>query len=262
MKSKDIINFMENWAPLELAEDWDNSGIQIGREDKDIRKILLALDYDEKVYNLAKEKNIDMIITHHPFIFSKINKITNKDYLGSLIMRTIVQDLVVYSSHTNLDKAEGGVNYKLAEIFKIKNSEVLEETNTIEDEVYGYGQVGDIEEVSLKEYIGIIKDNLGAPKVTVWGDVERNVNRVALIGGSGASFIKAAKEKNADILITGDIKYHDAQLADQLGITVIDAGHYYTEKVILPRIEEKILKLDSNLDVIIYNESSPKYNIY
>ncbi|MCF6466546.1 Nif3-like dinuclear metal center hexameric protein [Clostridium sp. Cult2] len=129
--------------------------------------------------------------------------------------------------------------------------------------VYGYGRIGKIKETSLLNYLDIIKERLKVENIIVYGNHNKSVSKVAICGGSGSSFIYDAYVKGADIFITGDVKYHEAQYANELGLTIIDAGHYHTEKVILPRIKKY---LEDNMiekaEIIIYDESSPPYEIY
>ncbi|HSH35346.1 Nif3-like dinuclear metal center hexameric protein [Schnuerera sp.] len=129
--------------------------------------------------------------------------------------------------------------------------------------VYGYGRIGEVEEIFLSNYLDIIKDSLMVGNIIVYGNQDRKVKKVAVCGGSGSSFIHDAYLKGADIFITGDVKYHEAQYADELGLTIIDAGHYHTEKVILPEIKKYINEnLTEKIDIIINDESSPPYVVY
>lgn len=254
---------MNNWALPELIDDWDNTGFQIGDENKDINRILVALDIDNHVYEKVLIEEFDMIITHHPLIFKPLSSITTSSYKEKLIYNLIKNEIVVFNAHTNLDQAHGGVNDVLAGLLELSNCLPLE-VNDLEFEMeYGYGKVGDIEEQPLIEYISFIKEKLNIEFLTVYGNEEILVNRVAVCGGSGAEFIYNAFDKDACIYITGDIKYHDAQLGSELGLTIIDAGHYNTEKVILPVIKEYLEKeTDNNIYIEIWEKPSPKYKIY
>ena len=122
--------------------------------------------------------------------------------------------------------------------------------------------MGNINKIKLEDYIYEIKRILDVERVTVYGDIEKEIERVALIGGSGASFIEDVALTGADLFITGDIKYHDAQKAEKLGLTLVDAGHFHTEKVVLPVIKEQLKELEEDLTLSIYEKSSPIYKIY
>jgi len=262
LKAKEIMKLMDNWAPSKLIEHWDNTGFQIGDDNKEISKILVALDLDREVYEKAMKEDFNMIITHHPLIFKPISNVTTLTYKGKLIYDLIRNEMVIYNAHTNLDQAVEGVNDELAKILGLNNPQILKLSNLDLELKYGYGKIGNIEETNLSDYIKYIKEKLNIDYLTVYGEQERIVKRVALCGGSGSEFIYDAYKKNACIYITGDIKYHDAQLGNELGLTIIDAGHYHTEKIILPVIKKHLEKEDSNLYIEVYEKSSPLYKIY
>lgn len=157
------------------------------------------------------------------------------------------------------------MNDELSDIFCLENAEPLEINKIDKDNnIYGYGRVGDVENFKIKEFLELVKAKLAVDYIKVYGDLsDRVIKRVAVLGGSGASFIKSAKEKGADLIITSDIKYHDAQLSEQLDIIIVDAGHFHTEKVILPKIRTFILKyIDSSLDIHILNKPGLNEVIY
>jgi dinuclear metal center YbgI/SA1388 family protein len=255
---------MNIWASPKLIEHWDNTGFQIGDEDKVIKRLLVALDLDNDVYEYAIEEKFDMIITHHPLIFKPISSVTTSRVKEKLIYNLIRSGIVVFNAHTNLDQAEGGVNDELARLLELNNCIPLM-VNGVKgfQPEYGFGKVGDIEEIHLDNYLDFIKEKLDTDYLTVYGEWDRLVKRVAICGGSGAEFIKNAYEENACIYITGDIKYHDAQLGHELKLTIIDAGHYHTEKVILPVIKKYLeKKSNDNIYVEIWDKPSPIYKLY
>ncbi len=128
---------------------------------------------------------------------------------------------------------------------------------------YGYGRVGNIEEMPLKNFLDLVKEKLDVNPIRVHGYKDKTIKRVAICGGSGASFIDDAYKKEADIYVTGDIKYHDAQLGHQLGLIVVDGNHYDTEKIILPKIKDYIhSNIQGSIEVIIHKESSPTVTLY
>lgn len=263
LKAKDIVKLMNDWACPTLIDDWDNTGFQIGDEEKEVKRILVALDLDSKVYEKALRENFHMIITHHPVIFKPVNSITTSNSKEKLIFNLIRNDIAIYNAHTNLDRAHGGVNYELAKLLDLKDSTVLEVGKKENEPEYGYGRVGDIEERSLEDYIKLIKERLNTDELIVYGEQKRIVKRVALCGGSGSDFIYDAYKRKACVYITGDIKYHDAQLGHELGLTLIDAGHYHTEKIILPVIKNYLEKESGkSLYVDLWEKPSPEYRIY
>lgn len=260
MKASDIIKLMNEWASPQLIDKWDNTGFQLGNDEKEVKKILLSLDLDEKVYKKAVAEDFEMIITHHPIMFRPVSSITTKTSKEKLLFNLIQKDIVVYSAHTNLDRAKNGVNDELARLLELKNVQVLE---SVDEDELGYGKVGDIEEQVLKDYLDLVKRKLDIEHLIVYGELNRLVKRVAVCGGSGSDFILDAYKKGADIYITGDIKYHDAQYGTELGLTIVDAGHYHTEKVILPVVKEYLEKnTEGSIYVEVWREPSPSYCVY
>lgn len=267
MKADQIITKLEEWISPNLIDTWDRTGFQIGECKKEVNGILIALDITEEVVNRALDYGYNMIITHHPLIFSPIETITDKTYKGRLIKKIIQNDIIIYSAHSNLDLAEGGVNDILAGLLYLKNTlpikKVFLDTLTNPDIEYGYGRVGDIEEISLKELIDRVKIKLNADYIKIYGETSQLIKKIAICGGAGSDFIIDAKEKGAQVYITGDIKYHDAQLAYEEDIVLIDATHYHTEKIILDELRNRLIKItNNNTKVEVYDKMTFPYIIH
>ena len=272
MKAFDIIDMMDKWAPPYLVDSWDNTGFQIGNPEKNVKNILVALDLDESTFLKAKKEKVDMIITHHPIIFDPLKRITTETYKGRLIYNIIKEDIVVYSAHTNLDVARGGVNDVLARLLGLKDVKILRPSNGGQydgykseerEDVYGYGRIGDIDEMPIPSFLDKIKDKLDVNYLRVYGNLDRKVCRVALCGGSGGDFIEDAFNSDAQIYITGDIKYHEAQFSNELGLTLVDANHFDTEKVILPEIKERLENITNDeINVMLDLSSTAPFKIY
>lgn len=265
LKASDIIEVFEEWVPKELIDSWDNTGFQIGNPDTEIRKILIALDLDDGVLDKAIEDDFQMIITHHPVIFKPLTNLTTMNYPASIIYRAIKNDIVVYNAHSNLDLVEGGVNDILAQVLGVKDTSPLS-TIIIEDSQknrIGYGRIGYVERIKFTDYLDLIKTNLDASHLLIYGDTKDFVEKIAICGGSGSDFIMDAYKQGADVYITGDIKYHDAQFGQQLGLTIIDAGHFNTEKIILPTIKDYLnQKLDYKVEMQVLMKSAVPQFIY
>lgn len=239
MICKDIINIMQELAPEHLAESWDNSGFAIGDENACVKTILVALDVTDDVIDEAVNVGAELIVTHHPIIFSPIKKINASDILGRKIYKLIKNGINVYSAHTNLDIANGGTNDVLSDIVGLKNVDVLEYTSETE----GIGRIGILEKpATLSELAESLKYKLGLDSIRYCGEGSKKIKVVALCTGSGAEFIKTAYNKNADVYITSDIKYHDAQKAIDMGIALIDATHYSSENIVVPVIAQYLEK--------------------
>lgn len=264
MKAKEIINVLEKLAPPFLIDSWDNSGIQIGSIETKVRKVLISLDLSENALKKAIEENVDMILTHHPFLFGKLANISLDDNKGKMIRDIIKNDITVFTMHTNLDICEGGVNDILCETLGI---EVLKPLNNFRTEfsnydgkTYGYGRVGNLNEtMTLKEFSNTVNDKLECENLRIYGDLEKNVKKIAVCGGSGSCFIKDAHLENVDVFVTGDIKYHDAQLAEELGLAMLDAGHFETEKPLVDVLKKYIEDNTNAVEVITYKESLAKF---
>jgi dinuclear metal center YbgI/SA1388 family protein len=349
---------MEKLAPVSLAEKWDNIGLQIGNPAKKVNRVLVAVDLLEEVAMEAVQENVDMVVTHHPFIFDPVKTLREDSFSGKVASMLIKNDIALYCTHTNLDSAPGGINHLLAEMLGLKGVKILQvskeryynkivvfvpagyedrvrtamaeagagwignyshctfqvrgtgtfmpgentspfigeqgrlekadefrletivpeeltprvvnamvEAHPYEEvaydiyglknerEGYGLGRIGMLpEEMALGELAGRVKHVLELKHVKCSGNLNGKVLKVALCGGSGGSLIEKAALMGADVYLTGDIKYHDAHKSLSLGMAVIDAGHYGTEKIavdiIKNHIENEVRGLNEKLEVI------------
>ncbi len=245
MLLEELIEIMEDWAPVETQEEWDNSGLQIGSKADNIEAIVLALDLEEVYLDLAIEKGANLVITHHPMIFGGISSIDYQTPMGKMIKKAVENGINIYAAHTNLDKALGGVNDALAQSLDYS----LE--NNLEDEEFSIGRWGNIHEISLGDLAKKAKERLGASLVVAYGDLDRKVEKLAVVGGSGASFIPQALALGIDCIITGDVKHHEARDALAQGIGILDVGHYHSEIPVLDKIKEKLEASKVNLPIFI-----------
>lgn len=249
MKLKEIIKIINTKYPEKLQYGWDNSGLNIGDIDSEINKILLCLDINDTVLEESIKKGVDLIISHHPFIFEKINQIRKDDIKGSIIYKAIKNNISVYCMHTNYDIAFDGLNDYFMGLIGINEYDILEFEGKSDDYLdgreYGLGRVGKLDTpMKMGSFIEFIKEKLRINRVRLVGNPNDTINKVAVVTGSGAEFFKMAKNLDVDILITGDLKYHQAVDADELGISILDCGHYGTEKIFSDSI---IMFLEENL---------------
>jgi len=234
VKCKEIISVVEKFAPPTLASEWDNVGLLIGDEDASITSVMVSLDIDEGVIDEAISKGCNLIITHHPVIFEPFKTLNTGHFKQKLIFKIISQNINVYSAHTNLDCAEKGINDYLACNLGLREISVLKKTHESHNgsTEFGFGRVGYLESpVTLKELCQRVKLLLGIDSVRVVGDLQSMASKVAISSGSGADFIGDARNLGCQCFITGDIKYHDACDARDMGLSVIDAGHFETENI-------------------------------
>lgn len=228
----DIITLMEEIAPSAMAEDWDNVGLMLGRRDKQVKRILVALDMTKDTIQQALDFRADVLITHHPAIFKKLHSLTDNVWQQELLLTLAEHGIAVYSAHTNLDCVQGGVNDALARCLQLDDVDTLD-TQT------GLGRIGYVPECSLQDFAAFVKKQLKA-KYLVMGDAKRQVHKVAICGGAGSDLIPLALAKGVDTLVTGDVKYHSAQEAVFSGMNIIDAGHQPTELPVLNELADKL----------------------
>ena len=242
MRICDIICEMEKIAPPYLAEQWDNSGFLLGDETKTAERVFFCLEINSKTLKQAQEFGADLIITHHPLIFKPLSKITECEPTGRLIRALIKSDTAVYSMHTNFDKAEGGMNDLLAEALGLEDirSYAAEECiDTFGNPTENIGRVGILEPpMSLEDFADFVRATLGCKTLRTVGNPDDEVSTVALCSGSGGSLMTNALHAGADVYVTGDIGHHDAQIASETGLNIIDAGHFETENIICSFLEE------------------------
>lgn len=228
MKAKELISFLEEKYPRNLAEEWDNVGLLVGDGEKEIHKVLFALDVTHRVIEYAVEQKIDMIITHHPLIFRPLKAIRSEDNVGRKIFALVKAGINVYTLHTNLDAQKRGLNDYILEKLGVFNSEILEKR----EDGTGIGRVFSWKEgKSLKEVEQLLRESLGLFFVrSVICNPEEKISKVCLINGSAMSYWKLAKSKGIHLFITGDVSYHDALDACESGMSVMDIGHLETER--------------------------------
>ncbi len=221
MNGIEIKNIFESFYPRDLAYEWDNVGLQVGTLNKDVKMILLTLDLTDGVVKEALVNSVDLIIVHHPLIFSPIKSINTDTYKGKLIETLLKNDITLYVAHTNFDISNKGMNLILANMLNLKNQKILDYTTETE----GLGRIGEIDECSMKEAIKIVKETFNVKNARFIGNLNDNVKRVAISGGSGSSNIYNAKKMKADLYITGDLSYHYAHDVLGIGLNALDIGH-------------------------------------
>ncbi|HHW47072.1 MAG TPA: Nif3-like dinuclear metal center hexameric protein [Clostridiaceae bacterium] len=354
VKVKDIICFMNEIAPKNLAEQWDNVGLLVGCKEQSVNRVMVILDATSKVVEEAVGKKIDMLVTHHPVIFKGLKSLDEENAVPKILAKLIRNNISVFCAHTNLDAADGGVNEQLAKVlglteirnlnsyreeklFKLvvfvpvghidevrnaicnagagwignysdcsfmtqgtgtfkpldgsnpfigkqgnieKVSEYRLETIVpekvlkrvieamisahpyeevaydiypleIKGKEYGLGKVGILEEpMSRENFVSTVKKQLGIDHLRLIGEMPKEIRKVAVFCGSFDENWHGIIREKADVLVTGDIKYHAAVEAAERKICVIDAGHYATEKVIVPVLAKKLNERFPGIEVI------------
>lgn len=240
---ENIIREIEKECPLELAYSWDNSGFLIGRRSHHAKKALIALDVTPHTVQRAIEAGADVIVSHHPVIFSSMKQITNDVYLT-----LIEHGICVYSAHTSLDNAKHGINARLAELFKLTDVQIIDKCDGFDG--CGLGRVGVLPEpISIDALCELVKERLHTPFVRTVHAPSAPIERIAVMGGSCSEFIPRAAQMGAQAVITGDMKYHDSLDAP---VCVIDAGHFPTEHIARDILREFVSR--SGVETVVCDE--------
>lgn len=343
-KLSDIVGIINKKFPFALAEDWDNSGLQIGDPQKTIHRIMVALDPLPAVVESAIQQQADLLITHHPLIFSPLRQIITSNTTGSILLQAATSNLSILSMHTNYDVADDGLNDHLASLLQISKTSPLrvssrpelmklvvfvplEQLESVRSALFAHaalignykdcsfsspgegtfwplegadpsiGSVGKLEKVpeqrlelllyreqlpraiktllavhpyeepafdcypllndapaaglgrvglldkpiQVSDFADLVRQKLSCPTVRVVGNLQRTIQKIALCSGSGASLLKDAVRVGADLLLTGDLKYHEAREAEAQGIVILDAGHFGTEIIMVAAVRNFLL---------------------
>ncbi len=235
MKVKDVVECINGAAPYNIACDWDNSGFLVGHEKGEVKKAMIALDFTGDVLSEALEQDCQLIITHHPYIFKGLTRITDETVEGKLVLKLIESGISLVSAHTNLDMANGGINDCLCSMLGLSDiTQMGEITEGVGEFRMGYT------DCRLSELVDKVKATLNCKAVKYNGDDDMRVKKVAVCSGSGCGFLDAAISGGAEAYLTADAKYHDFQTADAAGIALIDAGHFETENIICSKLSKLV----------------------
>lgn len=260
MKCKEVCKILEHNIPLEKAYSWDNVGLLVGRDYIDIQKIYVALDATDLVIVDAISKGADMIIAHHPMIFSPLKNITSKEFIGNRVINLIRNDISLYAMHTNYDviRMADVVSAKLA----LVNTQPLEYT-AIEDN-QGLGKIGELPfPMTLNEIATYVKESFNLPGVNVFpaDEIEENekISQIAILPGSGKSAIETVIKAGIKVYITGDIGHHEGVDSASRGLSIIDAGHYGLEHVFVEDMKLVLSHLLPGVEIVGEEVKHPFY---
>lgn len=238
MRVCELEGYFDELLPRAMSCEWDNDGLMVsGDSSKEVKSALLTLDLTEQAIDKAIETGVDAVITHHPFVFRAISSITDKDARTRLMIKLIEHKISVYSYHTKLDAARGGVNDILCEIIG------LSEATPLGPGELSMARIGNVEDIDIDKFAAIIKEKLACPVLTLAKAQQgpNNVRRVAVLGGAcDKDTINAAKDAGADVLVSGDVSYNNVIDANIDGLHIICAGHYFSEKPVLRWFEQKL----------------------
>lgn len=242
--AKEIEARLYDWAPRETAESWDNVGLLVGSGEREVRKILVALDITESVAQEAVDVGADLIVAHHPVMnctWHKVQNVLDDNVQGRILTKLIKNDVAAICMHTNLDAAQGGVNDQLAAKLGVLDTIPLNEEKI--------GRVGTLScEKGLEEFLAFVVKSLGCRGLR-YRDGGKSVHRVAVGGGACGEFIPQAIALGCDTFVTSDLSYHD--FLDTQGLNLIDAGHFSTENVICSAIKDYLSKFFPEAETVI-----------
>ena len=253
----DVLKFMEGIAPPYMAEGWDNCGLLCGRKDREVKKILVALDPFDTVIDEAIALKADLIVTHHPLIFrDKLMAVNEDTETGRCVLKLIENGVAAINAHTNLDMAPGGVNEVLAKTLGLMNIEIVDPVDN-----YGLLRKGEVSEQPVENFLAVVKEKLNC-KGLRYVTAGKPVRVVAVGGGSCADFMTNALAAGCDTFVTADVKYNQFRTAWELGLNLIDAGHFHTENPVMPVVAEKLRAEFSGVDVIFSENHDDAMNFF
>ncbi|MBQ2613764.1 MAG: Nif3-like dinuclear metal center hexameric protein [Clostridia bacterium] len=254
LKVRDIIKELERLAPPSLAEPWDNVGLMVGDPEQRVTTVFVCLDVTSENVREAIDCGADLILSHHPLIFSPLKRVVEQDITGKIVRDLIRNEISVYSAHTNLDHADGGMNDILAKrlglgaVRRFTQDEATDSTGKPLDNI---GRVGDLAmPMRMEDFVEFVEHALSCRNIRWAGKPDDAIHTVALCSGAGGDGIYTAFHAGADVYLTADIKHHEAQLATELGLNLVDAGHFETENTICSFMTEFLESRFAELNVI------------
>lgn len=251
MTVRELYDKMCEAMPDTLREPWDNDGLMCCADSSvDVVNVLITLDVTEEVVDYAIDHNFNLIISHHPLVFRPISSITDENHVSRKAIKLVSNNIAVFSFHTRADKCSGGVNDILAEILSLRNVECFGEGDL--------GRIGNLsEECELDVFLENVKTRLGCDVIR-YADGYNTVKRVAVVGGDGKDFIKAAIKCGADTYVSGRLSYNTMEEASEMGINLIEAGHYFTEAPVTNFFADLVGSIDGNAYIEILDSNMIK----
>ena len=259
MKAKQVFDALEQYAPLPLQDSYDNAGLQIGlTEEQEVTGALLCLDVTEAIIDEAERMGCNLVVAHHPLLFRGLKSITGSSYVERCVIKAIQKGIGIYAAHTNLDNAEGGVNYRIAEKLGLVNLTFLDAKPGV---AAGAGVVGELPtEEDEKSFLERVKALFGIQCLRHNQLTGRKIRRVALCGGAGGFLLTNAIAQGADAFLTGEMRYHD-YFGHEGELLIAEMGHYESEQYTIDIFAEvlnhhfpelKIVKTTLNTNPINY----------
>lgn len=260
IRLQDVVSFLREFAPPELAEDWDNVGLLIGDPADEIRSVLTCLTLTPNVADEAISRGVQLIVTHHPVLFRPVQRLTAETSEGRMLLSLIRAGISVYSPHTSYDSAADGINAQLARLFDLRDVRPLRPKDSLTNEAQpiGSGRWGSLPRVTLlSDLIARIKSALRLSTVQFVGDLDRPINRLGIACGAAADFLRDAAKLGCEALLTGEARFHSCLEAEAAKIALILPGHFATER---PAMEELANLLHSRFPDLVVQASQSEYD--
>ena len=259
----DILSCLDQFAPVSTAMDFDNVGLLAGFPEREVTRVLCALDVTDGVIAEAEAMGAELIIAHHPLIFRPLRSVRSDDPVGRKVIRLVRGGISAICMHTNLDAAAGGVNDALMDVLEIPVTGLLSVYGTLPDGTpYGIERIGELPEaMPLEDFLARTKAALNC-RALRYVPGGRPVKKIAVCGGSGGSELEAVIAAGCDTYVTADLKYDRLLLAREAGINLIDADHFCTENVVVPRLRDRIASRFPSLDVYIAEKLEQTAHFY
>lgn len=269
MQTGEVLAFLREFAPPFLSESWDNTGLLIGSESRDVSRVVTCLTLTPDVAAEAVEREAQLVVTHHPVLFRAVKQITDGNPEGRMLLQLVEAGIAVYSPHTSYDSARSGINQQLAESLGLQSIQPIRllangDSLTDSDEEdptagLGSGRFGDLAEpTTLADFVEATKRGLGVENTQFVGDPSRKVQRVGTACGAAAEFMRDAAKAGCDVLLTGEARFHACLEARTLDIGLILPGHYATERPAMENLAEILGRQFPDVDVLASQvESDP-----
>lgn len=254
MQLTQIIEFFDQFAPATLGEDWDNVGLLLGDPQQSVNKVLTCLTLTPDVAAEAIERQVDLIVSHHPILFRAVKRITTDTSDGKMVLDLITANIAVYSPHTRYDSAAGGVNQQLAELFQLSEIDVIRPLSSETADNFGSGRYGSLPKPQpLVEFVQCVRDRLKLAHIQFTGDRTQMVSKVGIACGSAAEFMGDAQKLGCDVLLTGEARFHACLEARSRGMGLVQAGHYGSER---PAMENLATILNDTFSDLVVSASA------
>ena len=260
IRLQDVVAFLREFAPPELAEDWDNVGLLIGDTADEIRSVLTCLTLTPNVADEAISRGVQLIVTHHPVLFRPVQRLTAETSEGRMLLSLIRAGISVYSPHTSYDSAADGINAQLARLFDLQDVRPLRPNVTLacETQPIGSGRWGSLPSTtSLRELIAHIKPALKVSTVQFVGNLDQPVTKLGIACGAAAEFLRDAAKLGCEALLTGEARFHACLEAETTNIALVLPGHFATER---PAMEQLANMLQSRFSGVVVQASASEYD--